>query len=102
METVQIRFHLVYPKGGTIAYLYGREGFEALGIPKEDYDGGQHLTVGAVLNVNDQPHEVKEIRYFMYREMQTMDTSVGVNLNSPQDPHGYQFNSTLVIVLDNI
>ena len=102
MEPIKIRYSLFYPGGGTIGYVYGREGLKQLELEEEAYDGSCLIKIGSQFVYNGEKFEVKEVRHMIYKELQTIDTSFGVNIHSNQDPDGYSFDAAIIIVADNI
>ncbi|MCP9237973.1 hypothetical protein [Lewinella sp. JB7] len=102
MEPIRVRYSVFHKDGATIAYLYGKEGFDMLNVPVEEYDGSQVLKPGVKLTYDATDYKVHEVRHIMLKTAEKIDTRYGVNTLSPQEAHGYEYDSAVIIVLENV
>ena len=92
----------MYPQGGTIGYFYGREAFEMMQIPEDGYDNSHWIKAGTIITYADKQFKVQEVSHMLYKERQRIDRSFGVNLESPHEADGYEYDAAIVVVADEL
>lgn len=86
-----------------IAYLYSRESFELLRIPKNQ-DGMQFLEIGNTFVYGRKKYVIKNINFLMRRDFwEATDESYGINLYSPDsNPNGFDLNCQIGVFVEEV
>ena len=99
MEQFVARILIQHVKGGTIAYLYNRESFALLKVPKHTEDDSQFLEIGQTIEYEGKKYRIKEINFKLEKQMFDMNHGYGINMYSPTDPS--DFNCQVGIFVEN-
>jgi hypothetical protein len=99
MENLQTRILLAHVQGATLAYLYGREGFNLLNVKIDDYEEVPFLEIGDTITYEDESYKVVNMSFKMHPKIYDMG-NMGINMYSPTAQLPY--NCQIAIIVDSI
>ncbi|WP_196065601.1 hypothetical protein [Bacteroides cellulosilyticus] len=102
-EQLAARIKIVHTNGNEIAYLYSRESFELLRIPK-NRDGYQFLEIGNTFVFRDKKYVIKNINFLMQPDFwEATDESYGINIYSlDSNPSGFDQNCQIGVFVEEV
>lgn len=98
MDTLKTRILIKHKDGATIAYLYNREAFDLLKIPKQEYDNSQFIEIGQEIEYEEIRYRVDSINFKFEEKTFEMNHGYGINMYSPTEQADFNCQISVFVV----